>query len=79
MFHHQLKISISESSFPSLTLLFNKLLKFEGFIIIDNLFSCLISNSFKMRVVFLIIGSDLSKDKKSTNTFIFSTGIKTPL
>ena len=79
MFHHQLKkFQFLKVAFL-LTLLFNKLLKFEGFIIIDNLFSCLISNSFKMRVVFLIIGSDLSKDKKSTNTFIFSTGIKTPL
>ena len=72
-------ISISEISFPSLTLLFNKLLKFEGLIITDSLSIWVTSNSSKKILVFLIFGFDFKKDKKSKYTLIFFTGTDTDL
>ena len=73
------KMSISEINFPFLILLFNKLLKFDGLIIADSLFNWVISNSFKIKLIFLIFGSDFNSDKKSTYTFIFSAGINNSL
>ena len=72
-------MSISEINFPFLILLFNKLLKFDGLIIADSLFNWVISNSFKIKLIFLIFGSDFNSDKKSTYTFTFSAGINNSL
>ena len=58
-------ISTSEISLPSFILLFIKLLKFEGLIIVDSLFNSVTSNSFKIRLVFFFFVFDLSKDIKS--------------
>ena len=72
-------ISISENTLPSLTLLINKLLKFEGFITADILFISVISNSFKIRLIFFIFSSEFIRGKKSKYTIIFCTGKVTSL
>ena len=48
-------ISISEIIFPSFTLLFNKLLKFDGFIIEDSFFNLAISSSSRDILIFLFL------------------------
>ena len=59
------KISISEINFPSLILLFNKFLKFDGLIIADNSLICVRFNSSKIILIFFIFISELNNDKKS--------------
>lgn len=56
-------ISISEINFPSRILLLRKLLNVEGLIILDSLFSWVISNSFKFILIFLWLNQILIKIK----------------
>ena len=55
------------------------LLKFEGFIIFENLINSVTSNSSKSRLIFFIFIFVLIKDKKSTYTCKFLIGINDPL
>ena len=49
-------------------------MKVDGLIIEDSLLIWTTSNSLDTRIIFLIVGSDLKSDKKSTYTLMLVTG-----
>ena len=62
-------------NFPSLILLLIKLVKLDGLRTTEIFFNSCISNWFKTKFIFLILGSDLISDKKSMYTLILFVGI----